>query len=180
MRRQRTSRRRASRRLLTTMSDVVRWATPDDADALGEVHVTAWQTAYRGLFSDDFLDDLDLEARRRWWRARLEDGGRVPVIGDPAVGFCFVGDADDEGWGEVYAIYVHPDRWRQGLGVLLLSAGSDLLCDMGHTKALLWVLRDNHRARRFYESQGWELGRPIRVEEIGGAQVTEVRYETDL
>ena len=43
------------------MSDIVRWATPDDADALGEVHVTTWQSAYRGIFPDAFLDELDLE-----------------------------------------------------------------------------------------------------------------------
>ncbi|HEX6286464.1 MAG TPA: GNAT family N-acetyltransferase [Acidimicrobiia bacterium] len=162
------------------MSDEVRWAVPDDADALARVHITSWQTAYRGIFSDEFLDGLDLAARQRWWRNRLEEGARVPVVGDPAVGFCFVGDADDEGWGEVYAIYVHPHHWGEGLGRRLLSAGSDLLRDTGHTRALLWVLRDNQRARRFYESLGWQVSRPIRVEEIGGTQVTEVRYETDL
>lgn len=142
--------------------------------------MTTWQEAYRGIFPDEFLSGLDVEARRRWWRGRLEDGARVPVIGEPVIGFCFVGDADDEGWGEVYAIYVHPDRWREGVGNRLLEAGSALLREMGHRRALLWVLRDNPRARGFYESQGWRLGKPMRVEEIGGAQVTEVRYETDL
>ncbi|HXV73003.1 MAG TPA: GNAT family N-acetyltransferase [Acidimicrobiia bacterium] len=162
------------------MSDEVRRAVSEDADALADVHVTTWQTAYRGIFPDEFLDGLDREARRRWWRARVEEDTPVAVVGRPAIGFCLVGDADEEGLGEVFAIYVHPDHWRRGHGHRLLRAGSDVLRDMGHERALLWVLRDNDRARRFYESQGWELGKPIRVEEIGGAQVTEVRYETDL
>jgi GNAT superfamily N-acetyltransferase len=162
------------------MSEDVRWAVPGDADAVADVHVATWQQAYRDIFSEEFLAGLDLDARRRWWRNRLEDGARVPVVGDPAVGFCFVGDADDEDWGEVYAIYVRPDRWRRGIGNRLIAAGADLLREMGHHRALLWVLRDNDRARRFYESQGWRLGKPIRVEEIGGTQVTELRYETDL
>lgn len=162
------------------MSDAVRWAVPDDADALADVHIASWQAAYSGIFSDDYLSGLDLEARRTWWRNQLEGGARVPVVGTRAAGFCFVGDADDEGWGEVYAIYVHPDRWREGLGQLLLGAGMSQLREIGHQRALLWVLEHNHPARRFYESQGWRVGKPIRVEEIGGMQVTEVRYEIDL
>lgn len=162
------------------MSETARWAVPDDADALADVHITAWQQAYEGIFPAEFLSGLNRDARRTWWRDQLEGGARVPVVGTPAVGFCFVGDADDEGWGEVYAIYVHPDRWGDGLGHQLLQAGMSQLQDMGHEKALLWVLRDNHSARRFYERQGWSVGKPIRVEEIGGTQVTEVRYEIDL
>lgn len=162
------------------MSDPVRWAVPDDSTALADVHVTAWQITYEGIFPPEFLAGLDRDVRSKWWRDQLEGGARVPVVGDPAIGFCFVGDADDEGWGEVYAIYVHPEHWREGIGNRLLTSGSSLLREMGHRRALLWVLRDNEPAREFYESQGWRLGRPIRVEEIGGTQVTELRYETDL
>ncbi|HEX6221443.1 MAG TPA: GNAT family N-acetyltransferase [Acidimicrobiia bacterium] len=162
------------------MGEDTRWAVPDDAEALADVHITAWQKAYERIFPPEFLAGLDRDRRAKWWRDQLEGGARVPVAGTPAVGFCFAGDADDEGWGEIYAIYVHPDRWGDGLGYRLLQAGMSQLHDLGHERALLWVLRDNHRARRFYERQGWRVGKPIRVEEIGGAQVMEVRYETDL
>lgn len=162
------------------MSETTRWAVPDDAEALADVHITSWQRAYDGIFPDEFLSGLDRGAREKWWRDQLDGGARVPVTGNPAAGFCFVGDADDEGWGEVFAIYVHPDHWGEGMGYRLLEAGLGQLRDMGHERALLWVLSDNHRARRFYERQGWRVGKPIRVEEIGGTQVTEIRYETGL
>jgi GNAT superfamily N-acetyltransferase len=161
---------------------VLRWAVPDDADDLADVHVTTWQEAYRGIFPDVFLNGLDRTRRARWWVNFINDGARVHVAlaKDSVVGFCHAADSDEEGWGEVFSIYVHPDHWGAGHGHRLLAAGEATLAEAGHHGALLWVLEDNKRGRRFYERQGWAVGKPFRVEEIGGAQVNELRYEKDL
>lgn len=160
---------------------MVRWATPDDAAELADVHVTTWQKAYAGIFPEAYLDRLDRDARIRWWYRFIQEGARVHVAEDDrVVGFCHAGGSDDDGWGEVFALYVHPLYWGAGHGFELLDAGESTLISMGHDKALLWVLEANERGRRFYERQGWEVGKPIRVEEIGGKQVTELRYEKAL
>jgi GNAT superfamily N-acetyltransferase len=167
----------------TKKSDrVVRWAVADDADDLADVHITTWQEAYRGIFPDEFLSGLDRARRARWWRMFINDGARVhvAVANDSVVGFCHAADSDDEAWGEVFSIYVHPDHWGAGHGHSLLAAGEETLAEAGHHRALLWVLEDNSRGRKFYERQGWVVGSPFRVEEIGGVQVTELRYEKDL
>ncbi|HSM45638.1 MAG TPA: GNAT family N-acetyltransferase, partial [Acidimicrobiia bacterium] len=80
----------------------------------------------------------------------------------------------------IYSIYVHPDQWGDGHGHDLLQAGEDTLLAKGFESGLLWVLDANQPARRFYERHGWTVGKPIRVEEIGGVQVTEVRYDKSL
>ncbi len=160
---------------------MLRWAVPDDAEELADVHVTTWQTAYEDIFPSQFLDALDREARSRWWRRFIERGARVHVAEvDRVVGFCHPGPSDDEGWGEIFSIYVRPDHWGEGHGQELLRAGEQTLVAGGHHRALLWVLEANARGRHFYERQGWTAGKPIRVEEIGGVQVTELRYEKDL
>lgn len=160
---------------------MIRWAVSADAPMLAEVHVTTWQHVYRGIFPDEFLDTLDRGRREAWWRRSLEGGARVHVAeAGGVIGFCFPGSADDEGWGEIYSIYVHPEHWDSGHGRALLEAGMATLREEGFERALLWVLEANERGRRFYERQGWALGRPMRVEDIGGTQVTEVRYEVDL
>ena len=61
-----------------------------------------------------------------------------------------------------------------------LGVGERDLAGAGFEEALLWVLEGNTRARDFYERQGWSKGKPIRLEEIGGRPVTEVRYEKSL
>lgn len=160
---------------------MLRWATVDDAEDLADVHVTTWQRAYAGMFPDEYLAGLDREARTGWWRRFIEDGAKVHVADDgDVVGFCHADSSDEEGWGEIFAIYVHPDHWGDGHGHELLVAGESTLVTKGHDRALLWVLEHNHRGRRFYVRHGWDVGKPIRVEEIGGVQVTELRYEKDL
>lgn len=166
----------------TRRNDLIRRAVATDAGELARIHVETWQVAYRGILADEYLDSLRTEPRIRWWERFLNDGATVYVAeGDPdLVGFCSIGASDDRHWGEVYALYVHPSRWDEGHGRRLIEAGEDSLRGEGFSRALLWVLESNERARTFYERRGWSLGKPFRVEEIGGAQVHEVRYETDL
>ncbi|HLF60202.1 MAG TPA: GNAT family N-acetyltransferase [Acidimicrobiia bacterium] len=162
---------------------MVRVALPADAGGIARVHIASWQVAYQGIFSRDFLGSLDIEVRTGWWEALLLRGERVAFVADAEVGvagFCLVGPSDDAGWGEILAIYVDPAHWRQGMGAALLTAGEIKLAGDGFERALLWVVERNERARAFYERQGWVKGRPIRLETIGGTEVTEVRYERDL
>jgi RimJ/RimL family protein N-acetyltransferase len=45
---------------------------------------------------------------------------------------------------------------------------------------VLWVVPDNTRARRLYESEGWTVDGVSRDEEVLGVVVTEVRYRLHL
>lgn len=143
--------------------------------------MASWQTAYVGILPAAFLDELDREGREGWFRDRIPRGGMyVSGEEDHLVGYCWVGPSDAAGWGEVYAVYVHPASWGRGHGRALMTIAEEELMQRGFHQTLLWVLEGNRRARAFYESQGWARGRPIRLEEIGGVQVTEIRYEKRL
>lgn len=167
---------------LTRRSDLVRRATPGDAPSLADVQVATWRVAYAVLLPGEFLASLDRDRRERWWRQFLERGGvaHVAETEDRLIGFCSPGASEDEGWGEIFSIYVLSEHWGEGHGTRLMEAGESTLRGLGFTRALLWVLRDNLSARRFYENRGWRLGRPFRVEEIGGVQLEELRYEIEL
>lgn len=161
---------------------MIRRPRPGEARALARIDIDTWQHTYRDDFETEFLEGLDIDHRERWFESRLEHDGLLVAEADERglVGYCFFGESSDSGWGEVFAIYVHPDDWGRGHGFRLLEATQWALHAARFEKALLWVLESNERARRFYERQGWQLGKPIRLEEIGGTQVTEVRYETRL
>ena len=160
----------------------VRLAEVGDAPILADLHVRSWQAAYRHILSGEYLDALDVAHRSDFWHRLLENGAHVLVaeVQDHLVGFCHASDSNDQGWGEVHSIYVDPGHWGRGAGTRLLAAGEGRLVDLGFKKALLWVLEENQSARRFYESQGWLLGKRFQVLEIGGTPVTEVRYEIEL
>ena len=162
---------------------MVRIASIADAGGIARVHIASWQVAYEGVFSHDFLGSLDLDIRTGWWEALLLREERITFVADSeevVVGFSLIGPSEDAGWGEVFAIYVDPAHWARGIGRKLLTASEVQLAEDGFERALLWVLQGNDRARAFYERQGWVKGKPIRLETIGGTEITEVRYERDL
>jgi GNAT superfamily N-acetyltransferase len=161
----------------------VRRATAADARAIAEVHVRTWQAAYRHAFPAEVLDSLSVDDRERTWRQLLgrdelltwvaEDGGRV-------VGFANVGPArDEEDVAELYAIYVLPESWGSGAGHELMRAAIDWFLAEEYTAAMLWVLADNPRARRFYEREGWRADGG-RTDVFHGVEVEETCYRLTL
>ena len=162
-----------------------------DAAAMARVHVRPWQAAYRGgLMPDEYLESLSIEERTGTWSQALERplGPRrarlVSEDGTGAVaGFILVGPAggDDAATdGELFAINVDPEQWGTGLGTALHNAAMDKLRTHGFDRAVLWVHPGNERARRFYESRGWQSDDLERCEEVLGVEVPEVRYSVSL
>jgi ribosomal protein S18 acetylase RimI-like enzyme len=81
--------------------------------------------------------------------------------------------------GELYAIYVTPAWWSAGAGRALMESALSALEADGYRRAVLWVLADNARARRFYERAGFTPdGATNILAGLGG--VLEVRYTRDL
>jgi GNAT superfamily N-acetyltransferase len=158
----------------------LREARRGDELAVAEIHVRSWQEAYRGLMPAEFLDALD--PRDRAARYTFEaTGPTAPTtllaveasdVGEEAiVGFATFGasrDEDARGLGEVYALYVDPGRYRGGLGRVLMAETRRRLRDAGFGEAILWVLRGNERAQRFYEGEGWRPDGATRVEQPYG------------
>ena len=94
-------------------------------------------------------------------------------------GFVSVGPSREvEGEGELYAIYVHPDAWGSGAGPALMGEARQWLADR-FPAAILWVLEDNPRARRFYEREGWTADMD-RTDVVRGVEVAEVRYRVSF
>jgi GNAT superfamily N-acetyltransferase len=169
------------------VSAIVRPATLADADAIAQVHVATWQAAYDGLLPAGYLASLAAERRAPIWRTALSSGSatvHVAVDDDALIGFAAVGPSRDDGaaagTGELTAIYVDPDHWGEGTGAALHDAGLASLAAAGHTKATLWVLDTNRRARGFYGRHGWSPDGGTKQAEIGDATITEVRYARQL
>ncbi len=151
---------------------VVRPATPEDADALGAVHVRSWQRGYAGILPAHYLADMSVEQRQQWWARVLADpkAGSERPDAPPSImlvaesshgitGFAIVGASRDEDagplTGELYAMYVDPPAWSTGCGRALHEHAMAGLRSRGYTSAVLWVFENNARARRFYELAGW-------------------------
>lgn len=159
---------------------LVRAAVPEDAEAIAAVHVRAWQVAYAHVFPPEKLAGLDEAARARQWREGLEADWHALVLDDLS-GFASVGPSREvSGEGELYAIYVSSEHWGTGRGRALMDAALAALREAGFEDAILWVLEDNPRARRFYEAAGWRLDGTVKEDEFLDTPVREVRYRISL
>jgi ribosomal protein S18 acetylase RimI-like enzyme len=160
----------------------VRRARPGDAAAIAEVHARTWRAAYEHVFGSERLAAREPDVAL-WTRILANERVEVSVAeaGGRIVAFVSVGPSrDDDAEGELYAIYALPEAWGTGAGANLMQAGLDAMRSAGYRDAVLYVLDDNQRARRFYEREGWAPDGLTKRDEFLGLEVTEVRYRRSL
>lgn len=150
----------------------VRPARPEDAAALTDLHLDAWDEAYTGLIASEVLAArrTDPEARAQRWRENIATTLNTVLVaegtGERLLGFAIAGAVRDEPAGglperELMALYVRAEVYGTGLGHVLLRTA------IGDGPASLWVLEGNARAIRFYERQGFRLDGARKEDPVG-------------
>jgi GNAT superfamily N-acetyltransferase len=163
----------------------------EDVPEIAPVHLRSWQTAYRGLLPQAYLDGLDPSQRIGQWERIVSAAGRSPggtmaaYAGGSIAGFVSYGLARDDDVapgraGKIYAIYLVPTAWDEGIGRQLMKAALDRLGEAGFDQVILWMLDSNARERRFYEASGWLADGAAKQDGSFGVPATEVRYRRSL
>jgi GNAT superfamily N-acetyltransferase len=155
------------------MGGMFRGATQDDLLQLAELERHANVAALGHVFAQaEFPFPFDDVLAR--WKLVLDDPDVVVLVSERG---------DDEGL-DAFAAYdrstlrhlaVRPDRWGEGLATAAIETAVDAMGLRGTTIASLWVLRDNHRARRLYSYLGWRETDDVR-EAAWPPHPPEVRY----
>jgi ribosomal protein S18 acetylase RimI-like enzyme len=161
----------------------IRRARLEDAAAIAAVHVRTWQAAYEHVFGAERLAGVDLAAREGLARRFATDENHDAFVAEDdgrIVGFVATGPPEEEGEErELYAIYVLPEAWGTAAGSGLMQAAVESMRGRGAADAILWVLEDNPRARRFYEREGWYADGSAESEYLG-LTVPLARYRLTL
>ena len=166
----------------------IRRATLADAAVVAGIHVRGWQWGYRGILPEEFLAALSVDEREAMWRRQLAPSCRprtwLAEEDDRALGFVGCGPARDTDLpartGEVYAIYLEELASGAGVGRMLMSHALDDLRAEPFESAVLWVLEENVRSRRFYVVGGWREDGAIKATNAAEGVRREVRYARRL
>jgi GNAT superfamily N-acetyltransferase len=166
----------------------VRPASLLDAEALGAIHVVAWQAGYRGIMPDAYLDTLSRAEQSAAWSQAVAgvDADRLLVVAEEdgcVVAFAGGGPATrpvEPGVYELYVLNVHPAHWTRGVGGALLAAFTSWAGAREKGGLVLWVAKENVRARAFYERRGWLWDGAIEQNDALGAGVVECRYRRGI
>jgi GNAT superfamily N-acetyltransferase len=191
------------------VSGVVRIRAGSVADAaqVAAVQREAWFAAYEGIIAAEVIDRVTVpdEGARVRQSFRTRPGQRMLVATAPApdsdsdsgeiAGYASYGpetdvlnapwphpltaDGESGRVAELYALYVRPSSWSTGTGRALMERVLARTGAAGYRAITLWVLRDNQRARRFYERAGFTPDGATNVlTGLGG--ILEIRYRRPL
>ena len=156
---------------------ILRPAGEGDREAMGKVYCASWKKGYRGILPAAYLESLTIEIC-----APKRVNGKnnvVAFLGDEMAGLVNFGPPRESlaaGEGEIRAIYVHPAHWGKGAAEILFRSALKNLYMAGDNSVYLWVLKENGRARRFYEKMGLQASGVLRTVQIGGEDTEEIRY----
>lgn len=166
----------------------IRSATARDAKSIAEIRVSAAHAAYHGLIYEHSLNTRSADQHPAYWREAIEFSEPqvyVAADADSVLGFVGFDRSRDKGTppttGEIWAIYVDPAHWGQGVGLALWDAAREGLIDEGCTKVTLWVPLGNERALRFHDLAGFKREMTsIKTVPTGTVKVEEIRLKRDL
>ncbi|TGE38154.1 GNAT family N-acetyltransferase [Desulfosporosinus fructosivorans] len=160
----------------------IRKATIDDVKDISRIYALSWKFAYKGIIPQAYLDEL----KEDHWESVFVDWIKDNVLtaeivfenGKP-IGCVAYGKSRDKSLpdcGEIVSLYLLPEYFGKGYGNKLLDSALSDLKESGYESIYLWVLKDNPRARRFYEKNGIRCNNDEYVLEIMGEQLIDVRY----
>jgi GNAT superfamily N-acetyltransferase len=163
---------------------IIRKGLSADADNIGSLHAQSWQSAYRGLLPDSFLDNGLTEERKKYWTGKIsalstKEFVLVAEDGSGVTGFAAVMDKPEKGYDAFLDnLHVRPDVKGQGIGGKLLEAVAINLQKTGRKSLYLWVLKGNIPAEEFYKAKG---GRPADSSTVmfGGEVIAQTRFVWD-
>lgn len=162
---------------------IIRKAEISDAPKLAKVNVDTWRTTYKGIISDEYLQNLSYKWSEIYFLTVIKKQNRIincfiaEEESGKIVGFAIGRLEKSENpkyKGELWSIYVDREHQRKGIGKLLVSAVVEKLLNLNINSMLVWVLKKNP-SRAFYESLGGKyIGeKPIK---IGQEDLIEVAY----
>lgn len=168
-------------------STPVRPAVVGDAQQVAAVHAQSSHAAYAQVVPEPHTA-LSPEKRRAFWVDAIEYSEpqvHVALEGDAIVGFVGFDRSRDAKskptTGEIWALYVLPSHWDQGVGLALWDAAREGLVEEGCTEVTMWIPLCNERALRFADLAGFkrELN-TAKTALISGVKLEEIRVKRKI
>ena len=158
---------------------IIRQAEAKDVRQIAEILVEDWQTAYRGIMDDAFLDSMNAEQRYEIEIKRYQKY-IVASDGDEILGYAWLEASDGEPADcEIIALYVRYAKRNKGIGKLLMRHAVDHFRETGKKKIIVWGRKENAESRKFYEKTG---GKAFRTgsHNWGGKDYEMISYLYDI
>lgn len=156
-----------------------RTATQEDARRIAQLHALSWQQNYKGILSDQYLDQEVRNDRMKVWDKRLNEpreNQHIILAFDENIlcGFaCAYADKDPEYGALLDNLHIFGDWKGKGIGAELMRRSAAWVHERNpDSNYYLWVLEKNKGATRFYKRLGGEIVETMLDDMPGGGQAS--------
>lgn len=153
-----------------------------DIEQVANIITEDWKIAYKGIIDDEYLENLDYKDKEKSIREKYQKQKSIVLDEEGIVkGYSRFGENRDEekDLAELYALYVKADERGKKIGEKLLRKTADILSKRGYKEMVIWCLKENKNARKFYEKMGGKIYKTRNIE-IENKKYGEVCYKYDL
>ncbi|MBQ1531913.1 MAG: GNAT family N-acetyltransferase [Solobacterium sp.] len=146
------------------METAIRKVRRGDENTLAYIQTESWKAAFAGILDEETLVKYtDLNRAVAMYRRLLDNNtGNGYILSVDGKAHCIAywdaaRDAQYGGKAELICIHSLPDNWHKGYGSQMMDQVLSDIREAGYSEAVLWVFRDNIRARAFYEAEGFTM-----------------------
>lgn len=138
----------------------IRQAKMHDIESIAEIKVKSWQSAYKEIVDNKYLNSLAISKQINIIKKYSLDTIFIAEKDNEILGFCrfYIYDKpiykDKEIDCEIREIYVKTDVKRMGIGNKLFNHTLKHFKQNGKKKMYLGCFKENYNARAFYEKLG--------------------------
>lgn len=157
---------------------MVRKAEAKDISRIAEISVFAKRAAYRSIFNDDRTSFGEIQVMPLAIALGLPNALEGFYVFDDNIVRGYIKTRIEAKNIELCELYVDPLLQGKGVGGNLLEFFLNLARNNGSTRAWLWVLEENDRARRLYSHFGFYFGGVRQLE--GSSSVYKLIYEKSI
>lgn len=136
---------------------MIRQAGKQDIPRIAEIIVFGKRVAYRPIFNNDCVSFSELQVVQLYeeYKNNPDRLDGMLIYDDGIVKGIINGRPIGDKVFEITDFYVEPFFVKQGIGTLLIKYLIQQVRQKGGHKIVLWVIKDNRNARRFYEANGF-------------------------
>ena len=146
------------------MEVIIRKVQQSDANILAYIQTESWKAAFVEILDAETLKKCtDIDRATAMYQRLLDEnkgnGYLLVVDGNPhCIAYWDAArDAELAGKAELICIHSLPENWHKGYGSQMMDKVLKDIMEAGYSEVVLWVFRENLRARAFYEANGFAL-----------------------
>ena len=142
---------------------MIRKAKIEDSNNIASLILRGWQTAYKGLIKQEFLDSMKKDEMNKGWKKSIfsqNENNNVYVYEkeNKILGIIRFGKVDDENDishnAEIHVLYVEPELKRNGIGSKLFNYAKNYFIEHNRKNLIIWCLKGNNPSIEFYKKMG--------------------------